>query len=170
MILVEADEIVKNLWQGSFPPSGSYVRDSGFQVLVLAAEELQEPASSYPGVQVIHAPNYDDGVHRLNRDDLQIAIQAGRQVADAVRAGRKTLSTCAAGMNRSGLVTAIALHVLFGWDGNTCVQRVRKQRRSKRGLTPLSNMEFVEAVIRLPSAGTAPPGWTMSASGLILPV
>src|SRR4051812_20875456 len=109
MLLVEADEIVPNLWQGSWPGMGNHISASGFSMLVLTAAEHQEPADCFPGVEVIHAPNYDDGHNRLNRERLMLALQTARQVAAAVKAGRKVLTTCAAGLNRSGLVNGMAL-------------------------------------------------------------
>lgn len=173
MLFVEASEIVPNLWQGSFPRPGEFVRASGFDLLVLCAFEHQEPASSYPGVKVLHAPNYDDGEpeHRLDRDRLEIALRAAQQVADVVKSGRRALVTCAAGMNRSGLVSAIALHLIFGWDGDSCVQRVRNKREHWKGYRPLTNTDFTTAIRRLTARPKhAPPGWQLTQSGVLVPV
>lgn len=171
MIFVEASEIVPSIWQGSFPTPGGSVRASGFNLLVLCAEEKQEPASSYPGVEVFHAPNYDDGVHVLNRDDLALAIRAARRIQQVVESGGRALSTCRAGLNRSGLVTGIALHLLYGWDGDTIIRRIRRKRPAKGGTRPLSNPEFTAALRKLTQKPSElPPGWRRTPDGIILPV
>jgi hypothetical protein len=170
MLFVEADEIVPNIWQGSYPGTGHAVAASGFSVLVLCAQELQEPAELWPGVEVIYAPNYDDGEHLLTRDLLKVAVNAAHRVETAVKQGRKVLSTCRAGMNRSGLVTALALHFLYGWDGDTCIRRVRRNRKPKGGIRPLSNASFTAALRRLGSTTDVPSGWQEGPGGILIPV
>lgn len=170
MLFVEADEIVHNLWQGSFPGTGRAVASSGFSLLVLCAVELQEPAESFPGVEVVYAPNYDDGEHVLDRDRLRTAVDAARRVEEAVKRGRKCLVTCRAGMNRSGLVTALALHFLYGWDGDTCIRRVRRYRKPRGGIRPLSNADFTAALRRLSPTTDVPSGWQEGPGGILIPV
>jgi len=171
MLFVEANEIVPNLWQGSFPQPGGNVRASGFKLLVLCAVELQRDPSDYPGVEVLNAPNYDHIDHKLNAEDERIALDAGLRVEQAVRAGQKTLVTCRAGMNRSGFVTGIALHLLFGWDGDSIIRLIRKKRPMRNGHRPLSNADFTAALRKLTSHPTAlPGGWQQSASGVLFPV
>lgn len=172
MLLVEASEIVKNLWQGSFPRPGREVRASGFSLLVLCAHELQEPASSYPDVEVVHAPNYDDDRRRLNRERLELAVMAARKVTKALQNGRKVLVTCAAGLNRSGLVTGLALHMYLGWEGADCVDMIRKKRGERHGLQPLCNPDFERALLKLSrtTAQRTPTGWRETSDGLIVPV
>ena len=46
-------------------------------------------------------------------------------VVAAVRAGLPTLVHCHAGLNRSGLVTALALTELLGIDGNEAIEKLR---------------------------------------------
>jgi protein-tyrosine phosphatase len=127
------------------------LRDCGFDVLVLCAMEFQAPAHEYPGVYVVHAPNDDSVEFPLTREKLKIAMQAAHVVADEVSHGRQVLVTCAAGLNRSGLVSALALHFLFGWAGDACIHRVRKKRRVKSGMNSLCNGEFVQVLQRLPT-------------------
>lgn len=170
MLFVEADEIVPQIWQGSYPGEGRYVSASGFSQLVLCAQELQTPASEFPDVEVVHAPNYDDGVHDLTRDLLRIAIDAARRVDVAYRQGRKVLITCRAGLNRSGLVTGLALHMIFGWDGRTCIRRIQKKRRDYQGIRPLSNHQFVTALKKLRSTSDVPSGWQEGPGGILVPV
>lgn len=151
-MIIDADEIVPGLWQGSLPPPGGSIRAAGFQMLVLCAREYQLPAEDYPGVQVVHAPNDDHDHHPLDREKLQVALGAAHEVAQAVRGGQVTLVTCAAGLNRSGLVSALSLHLLFGWAGPKCIQQVQ-QRRTRSAVHPgrgsLRNDDFVRALLKL---------------------
>lgn len=170
MMFVEADEIVPGIWQGSYPGEGRYVAASGFTLLVLCAQELQTPAEAFPDVEVVHAPNYDDGVHDLTRDLLKVALGAARRVELAYRQGRKALITCRAGMNRSGLVTGLALHMIFGWDGHTCVRRVQDKRKNQGYYRALSNYQFVEALTNLTPKAAVPSGWQEGPGGILIPV
>jgi len=58
--------------------------------------------------------------------------------------GRRVLVTCAAGLNRSGLVTAIAMHILTRHSGITCVQHVQNRRAGA-----LSNRQFRRVLVEL---------------------
>lgn len=168
MILVEASEIIPGLWQGSFPEPGPEVAKSGFTLLILCAQEYQMADEDYPGVRVIRAPNQDDSTP-LSRNRLKIALDAAREAADELRAGGKVLSTCAAGLNRSGLVTGITLHLYKGWDGDKCIQHVRNQRGDRHGLKALFNPIFAKAIKKISLNKKLPDGWAETPAGLILP-
>ena len=147
---LDADEIVPHLWQGSLPPTGSAVSDAGFHLLVLCAREKQLPSVYFHDVEVFHAPNDDSVAYGpLDREKLKLALQAAQKVVATVKAGHNALVTCAAGMNRSGLVSALTLHLLYGWSGGRCIQRVRAKRRNNDGYLPLSNTDFTTALQRL---------------------
>jgi len=150
MSSIEASEIIPNLWQGSYPPFGSRLNREGFKLLVLCANEFQFETSLFDWCSVVHAPNEDSPNHPLTREQLVIAVSAARKVADAVNKGQKTLVTCAAGLNRSGLVTGISLHLIKGWDGEACIERVRTRRGKRGDLYPLCNESFAEALRKLP--------------------
>lgn len=156
MKLLDADEIVPGLWQGSWPSFGRVVHNAGFHTLVLTARELQYPAEMYPGVKVIHAPN-DDNEERypFTRERLAVALQAARQVAADVQAGKQVLVTCAAGKNRSGLVSALTLHLLYGWPGTDCAALVRRKRIPLDGYPALSNPVFSRALSNLQGSNTS---------------
>lgn len=148
----DAHEIVPGLWQGSLPSAGTGVSGRGFTVLVLCARELQPPADLYPGVEVIHAPNDDHPDYGpLNHEKLRTAIRAAKRVSEAIKSGGKALVTCAAGANRSGLVSGITLHLLYGWSGRKATNQIRKKRKIRGGYRPLSNAEFVAALSNLKS-------------------
>lgn len=134
-------QVAKGLWQGSFPDSG--VDPRKFEVLVLAAKELQ-PRGRFPGVEVIHVPMDDSGLPMLD-EERRGALAAARIVARAMREGKCVLSTCAAGLNRSGLVSALALRML-GMDPDRAIAMVRRAR----GPHALSNPYFVAMIEHAP--------------------
>jgi protein-tyrosine phosphatase len=150
---IDASEIAPGLWQGSIPPRGKKLSRLGFDQLVLSAREWQFKPEQFPGVDVVNAPNDDHAeLYPLTRDKLRTAVQAARGVVEALARGQKVLVTCAGGMNRSGLVSALSLHLLYGWAGIRCIQEVRAKRGpGKDGYTPLSNDEFVDVLSRLPA-------------------
>jgi protein-tyrosine phosphatase len=141
---LEADEIVQQLWQGSLPRKGDFVAKHGFDCLVLCAMEYQPAAEEFLGIDVIYAPNDDDPFRAPSRDELAIAVKAAREVADRLQAGQNVLSTCMQGRNRSGLVSALALHFWKGWEGRYCVDLIQQQRP-----TSLTNRGFVAVLERL---------------------
>jgi len=148
--ILDAHEIVPNLWQGSIPPMGSGLAAAGFDYVVLCAREYQPPADAFRGVQVIHAPNDDDPRRPASREMLRTALEVAREVSVAMHRSRNCLVTCAAGMNRSGLVSALALHLAFDWAGLKCIQTVRERRGpAGDGYQPLSNPQFVAALQQL---------------------
>jgi protein-tyrosine phosphatase len=139
---MNTSRIYDTIWQGAQPPTGPKLREFGFDVLVLCATEFQPPANQFPGVTVIHAPNDDSDM--TSRDQLDTVLQAARKVAEAARADKNVLVTCYLGLNRSGLVTALALHLLTGWPGWKCAKTVKLQRPYA-----LSNQHFVRLIERL---------------------
>lgn len=142
----DLNEIVPNLWQGSRHSISKYLGRYKFNVLVFCAEEWQPPRSMYPdSIDVIYSPNSDDPFREPTRNELLRAVQTGREVATAVRRGKKVLTTCMAGLNRSGLVNAIALHFLTGDDGLTCMNKIHSKR-----LGTLSNRQFQLVLSRIP--------------------
>lgn len=144
--MLDADQIVPNLWQGSRPPTGSVVADAGFDILVLCARDYQPIARHYPGVRVIHAPN--DDMAWIRKDDLHVAAQTAGELAAALARGHKILVTCVAGINRSGLVVALTIHKAYGYSGKSCINFVRRRRKIEDDVA-LRNPVFVEALLKL---------------------
>lgn len=121
------DPIIQNLFQGAAPPYGETVAKLGFDTLVLCAKENQRE-DLYPGIEVVLAPGDDDvRVERMMRD-LPTWQQAAQIVAERVASGKKVLVTCMAGLNRSGMVTALALHQITGWSGKDIVEHIQASR------------------------------------------
>lgn len=149
--MIDASEIIPGLWQGGEPPLGTAVALHGFHTLVLCAREIQPDKEQFPGVEVIYAPNDDEpSKYPFTLKDLKVAVKASSGVASALLEGHNVLVTCAAGINRSGLVVALTLHRLYGWGGAKCIEHVRKKRGFRRGLWPISNPHFFRLLQRLP--------------------
>jgi len=112
-LIIEADpstawRLMGNLWIGDAPPVGYALYRKDFDCVVLMAREYQ-PGNCFDAISVIHAP-IDDG--ELTKTEAIRAVQAAREVVARLGRGEKVLVTCAAGLNRSALVCALAL--MFG--------------------------------------------------------
>lgn len=136
---LDVTKIGPKLWQGSLPEIGDKVRRCGFDVLVLTAEEWQPPRSAYPGVEVIHVSLQDHG-QPLTEEAWNQAVVVSGKVARRVLRGKRVLTTCFAGLNRSGIVNVLALYQLTGISGKKLVQHVQRVRSGA-----LSNPHFVRA-------------------------
>jgi protein-tyrosine phosphatase len=106
---------------------GRTVMRNGFEALVLAAEEYQPPAHAFPGARVMHAP-LDDHYDPLTAEEWEHIIRAANFAAHHVRSGRRTLVTCQAGLNRSGIITALAVCLLTGASGREAVDLIQRRR------------------------------------------
>ncbi len=139
---IEASRIAENLYQGSKPPMGPCLSKHRFDMVVLAAEEYQPTDDMFPGVMVVRA-GINDG--QLTNKEFTLVKAAAQEVAGAIRVGARVLVTCWMGWNRSGIVTACALHLLTGAPGKNVVRVVQSKRKNA-----LSNRSFVETINRLP--------------------
>jgi hypothetical protein len=135
---VTASEIIPGLWQGSKPPAGPEVGRVA-DLLVLCAMEYQPGPRSYPGLARIVRARLDDA--EPTPRELAEAEAAARQVAMSLASHLVCLVTCQAGLNRSGLVSGLALRYL-GFSGREAVRLVRRARGEKA----LSNPWFRKIV------------------------
>lgn len=140
---LEATEIIPRLYQGSRPPLGGAVSAEKFSAVVLAAKEFQPPSQLFQGVRVIYVPLEDT---RLMPHDFLAAQRASQLAIEAYLTGGKVLVTCLAGINRSGLVTALVLHGLTGMSGSDAVKLIRRRRP-----IALLNRSYLQALRSLPS-------------------
>lgn len=136
---IDAAKVAPGLWIGSQAPTGRTLAEGGFDTLVLCAAEWQPEAEEFTGgLRVIHAPFRDrEGApgHRV----LRMLNAVSGEVASRLRKGDECLVTCAAGRNRSGLVTALSLSKAKGMDPALAGERVRQAR----GTAALTNTTFV---------------------------
>jgi protein-tyrosine phosphatase len=113
-----------------------------FGLVVLCAIELEEMFREIQKRRRPHLPNlcfasFKDGT--LTRGQIETAARAADQVVRAYRRGLCVLVSCGAGRNRSGLVTALAVHKLSGIGGQAAADLVRRKRV---GALALMNEEF----------------------------
>ena len=137
----EVSKVIPGLYIGSKPPPGKH---DGVDAIVLAAMEYQPPAHLFPGTEVIHAPLDDAPGRHMREDEIAIATKAAERVARLLRAGRRVLSSCQMGLNRSSLVAALAMHDVYGMGADEIVSRLRRAR----GMWALSNPNF-EKLLRV---------------------
>lgn len=139
---LDADPIWPLLYQGSASSDGQLLVKMGFWAVVLCAKEFQPSANHFPRMRVVYAP-FDD-VTKLSEEEIAIAISAAKEVASLVSSGKKTLVTCRMGLNRSGLVCALAIYFMTGSQGDFCLKRVQSKR-----LGSLLNPGFQELLLQL---------------------
>jgi protein-tyrosine phosphatase len=140
--MLDATRLAPRLYIGSAPPVGPALADSGFDVLVLCAAEYQPRLHEFPGLSaVIHAPFDDD---ELDEKAINMAVTSAMDVQDHVLEGDRVLVTCMAGRNRSGLVCALALHLLTCCDPRDAIIHIKKTRVGLDGREALVNPYFIE--------------------------
>jgi len=137
---IDAHRIMKGLYQGAFPKSPQLLARAGFDVVVFCAKEHQPAQSRFPNVYSIYCPLNDDG-SPMRPEEWEWAQRTAHIVADLRRDGAKILVSCAMGINRSGLVSALTVHDLTGLPGSQCVEFVRSRRPGA-----LTNSYFVRAL------------------------
>ena len=121
---LDVSKITDGLYQGAWPPFGDQLAKRGFDVLVLCAEENQHD-ELYVDIDVICAPGEDNSNPNIMNMFLPTWMLAAQRAAQQVNIGKKVLVTCMAGLNRSGMVTAMTLYLLTGWSGYDVVEHVQ---------------------------------------------
>ncbi len=111
--------------------------------------EYQIAPENFPGVEVIYAPNNDDG-SPATREQFADAIRAARIATMRILEEKRILVTCMAGRNRSGLVSALTLYML-GVPPKLAIEWVREKRQRNS----LVNPHFVQAIMNLRTPGYA---------------
>ena len=148
------DQIHTNLYQGSYPKPHKDLADH-FDVIVYTAMEKQPTAAALKAlpksVTVKKFPLDDDPYQPVTREQLDGLVREARQLAGLLRSGKRVLITCAMGMNRSGILTALTLMVATGCSGRTALHTVQTKRRAMDdGTRALFNPIFSRFVQTLP--------------------
>ncbi|MER7278357.1 dual specificity protein phosphatase family protein [Dactylosporangium sp. NPDC000244] len=131
---------------GLFMGGHDYFSTEGRVENVVVADEFDLVLSLYErygcgpavGVQRRYA-RVPDGI--LNADDMAAVLRFADLGAEAIRDGRRVLSRCQAGYNRSGLLTAFIL-LRLGMGAGEAITLIR-ERRSPYALC---NQHFVELI------------------------
>lgn len=133
--MIDAHEVIPNVWQGSKPPQGRRLADAGFDVLVLAAQEHQPQSKRFPGVRVYHVP-LEDRLEPLTQAEADLIDLAAQQAAMHAAVGRQVLITCAMGINRSGIITARTVQILTGASAEQAIRQVKRRRKPMALINP----------------------------------
>jgi protein-tyrosine phosphatase len=142
--------IFTHLYQGARPPTGPTLLANGFDVVVLCAEEYQRPPAAFMGIRVLSCP-YGDSFHTpLTFDERRMIADTAARVAQATRGGARVYVSCAQGINRSGLVSALAVRQLTGCSGLEARRWVQKRRQGS-----LTNPIFAGLLDALPEKPSA---------------
>lgn len=105
---MDANKIVEHLYQGS-KPSLKDAKELAhiFDALVLAANEHQLDTDKI--LPTLHVRLNDYPSVPITEKEKELAVKAGKAVADMIDDGKDVMVTCVAGLNRSGLISALAL-------------------------------------------------------------
>ena len=139
-----ANRVATNLWQGD---RAELANAAAYAFVVSAAIERHPPRA----VRYLHLKLDDVGTAWRTMPEWRRAVlYAAAKVAEHVHRGDKTLVVCNMGLNRSGLIVAMALRML-GYLPEEAIMRVR----AARGVRALSNLTFEDAVRNMPLGGLA---------------
>lgn len=131
------NKVTSKLYQGSVPDPAS--RYEGFSMIVLCAMEKQPELPRFKG-QVLR-PAFDDTTEPTT-EHIQRARDAAASVGAELMSGGRILVTCAAGLNRSGLVTGLALTMTTRLSAIEIVEMIR----AARGPDALCNGTFHQMI------------------------
>lgn len=121
--------IVPGIAQGSYPdPPKAAFRD--FDVVVFCAEEHQPRIKPPPGKLIFKLPLDDDIYRPIPPEVHQILHQAAQSLASYHTNGKKLLITCAQGVNRSGLMTALTMAYSLRMPMRETINIIRRKRKS----------------------------------------
>lgn len=130
------------LWQGPWPNHLNHVVKELRLDLVVNLEFTSHASSRHgnPSFDTIWFPMHDNDT----LPELGELHRICSRVTQRIRRGGRVLVHCAAGLNRSGLVTALVVREYYGIDGSAAVDLVRRKRP-----WALCNMTFAEYVASL---------------------
>jgi protein-tyrosine phosphatase len=116
------------------------IQEAGIHVVIDLEGDLDRGVSTRPGEMLyLYCPMYDEEL-----PDLATLHALGRLGADLIRNGRRVLSHCGMGYNRSALVAGVILTEL-GMDGCAAIEQLRARRPGA-----LFNEVFADYLATLP--------------------
>lgn len=133
-----AFRVLGNMWIGSAPPIGWTVSQH-FDCLVLSAMEYPPGSTCFPNVERLAVTLNDDG-SPMQKPEMAEAVRAAGKVLAWLKARKRVLVTCHAGLNRSGLICALVLCKAKGMSPKEAVETVR----AARGPNALRNQYFLD--------------------------
>lgn len=140
---MDADEIIRGLWQGALRRfQDSEVAINGISTAVVLAPDAN--------CRVVHPLD----VHRVGMTDdfkdwdlrpLPRLRELSKHLARKIKRGRSIATFCFEGRNRSGLLSALIVRRLTGVTGAEAARIVRDRRRADA----LTNPVFMDYLMRL---------------------
>lgn len=129
--------IIPGLAQGAAPqPPGKGFAHA--DTIVFAAEELQPRGlRPPPGKRLLRVPLDDDPYRPVPPKLGQTLHRIASGLAREIRAGRKVMVTCAMGLNRSGIITALTLMYLYGMPSQDAIRLIRARRSPEALCNPM---------------------------------
>jgi protein-tyrosine phosphatase len=133
-----ASKLIPGLFMGS---QRAIPRAGKFNVLVCAAEELEQPHNLRKDIEYIHVPLIDRtwNFQRSPKKIMEL-IDLTADIADMVRQKFKVLIYCNMGMNRSGLISGLTL-LHLGYTADAVIRIIRRRSRCA-----LNNQSFVDLI------------------------
>jgi protein-tyrosine phosphatase len=120
--------ITDRLWMGGMP-TGIPKLFEKWDVIVFCAGEYQ-PHVELPenrNKSIMRVP-FDDSANAINNSVAAELHKRAKQLAQMHAEGKNILITCFAGVNRSGLLTALTLRYAFGCDGDEAIYTIQAIR------------------------------------------
>lgn len=117
------------------------IRDNDIHLIIYAAREYQ-PRTDYPAITKIFVP-LDDTVNLSPQEvltTLKLSDEASTLAAGYLKSGKNVISSCMAGLNRSGICSAFTLKKCTNTNKKDIVKHIQKTRHPYA----LSNTLFVK--------------------------
>lgn len=120
--------ITDRLWMGGLPTGFPQLFER-WDVIVLCAGEYQ-PHVELPEDwnKVILRVPFDDSPNAIPHSVEKSLHKQAKYLAQLHAEGKNILITCFAGVNRSGLLTALVLRYAFGCDGAEAIYKIQSVR------------------------------------------
>jgi len=117
------------------------IKENDISLIIYAAKEFQ-PYISNPSINKIFIPL--DDTSKLSPEEiittLKLSDEASTAASNYLKSGKNVVSSCAAGLNRSGLVSAFTLTKCTNVNKNGIITHIRRSRHPHA----LSNKLFVK--------------------------
>jgi protein-tyrosine phosphatase len=128
--------LTSTLAQGSYPDPPERAFEI-FDVVAFCAMEHQPRLKLSGGKQKFMLPLDDDPYRPVPDEVGQLLHEAAKRIASYMRGGRRVLSTCHQGMNRSGVISALSLMYAFRFTPGEAISLIRRRRNPEALFNPM---------------------------------
>jgi len=118
------------IWQGPYLEIPYDLKVANFDLVIYAAQECP-PLNHHCGAVLKYYPNDDEQCApetEIYKKILNNAKKAVPDVVEMIKSGKNVLITCNQGINRSSLVTGLAIKALSGLSGWDVVNLIKDKR------------------------------------------